>query len=99
MELLARDFLVAVVEGIDGDDSRDIAMRKLCFDEIVRRGELSVVASIALRVYTLDKEGFYGKSIRCEAMEELATRTGKLTDSSGSVELQEEPLKTTELGI
>jgi hypothetical protein len=47
----------------------------LCFDELVRRGNLEAVAGPALKVYTVDKHGFYGKVIRCEAMKEMATRT------------------------
>ncbi len=77
MELLARDFLVNVVEQTDSLDQRDIAMRKLCFAELSRRGELASIASSALKVYTLDEDGFYGKVIRCEAMAELAGRTAR----------------------
>ena len=75
MELLARNFLVGVVEQTDSPGQRDIEMRRLCFAELVRRGELWAVASIPLKVYTLDEDGFYGKVIRCEAMAELAGRT------------------------
>jgi hypothetical protein len=75
MELLARNFLVSVVERIDSADQRDIAMRRLCFTELSRRGELWAIASIALKIYTLDEDGFYGKVIRCEAMAQLAGRT------------------------
>ena len=75
MELLARNFLVGVVEQTDSPDHRDIEMRRLCFAELVRRGDLWAVASVPLKVYTLDDGGFYGKDIRCEAMAELAGRT------------------------
>ena len=75
MELLARNFLTGVVEQTDSPDQRDIEMRRLCFTELTRRGELWAIASTALKVYTLDKDGFYGKIIRCEAMAELAGRT------------------------
>jgi hypothetical protein len=75
MELLARNFLVSVVEQTDSPDQRDIEMRRLCFAELVRRGELWAVASSVLKIYTLDKDGFYGKVIRFEAMAELAGRT------------------------
>jgi hypothetical protein len=75
MELLARNFLTGVVEQTDSSDQRDIEMRRLCFTELTRRGELWAIASAALKVYTLDKDGFYGKIIRCEAMAELAGRT------------------------
>ncbi len=77
MELLARNFLVGVVEQTDSPDQRDIEMRRLCFAELVRRGELWAIVSNALKIYTLDEDGFYGKVIRCEAMAELAGRTGK----------------------
>ena len=75
MELLARNFLVSVVEWPDSPDRRDIEMRRLCFTELTRRGELWAISSIALKVYTLDEDGFYGKIIRSEAMAELAGRT------------------------
>jgi hypothetical protein len=52
-------------------------MRRLCFAELARRGELWAIVSSALKIYTLDEDGFYGKVIRCEAMAELAGRTGK----------------------
>ena len=75
MELLARNFLVSVVERTDSPDQRDVAMRRLCFVELTRRGELWSLASTALKIYTLDEDGFYGKVIRFEAMAELAGRT------------------------
>ena len=75
MELLARNFLTGVVEQTNSPDQRDIEMRRLCFTELGRRGELWAIASPALKVYTLDEDGFYGKIIRCEAMAELAGRT------------------------
>jgi hypothetical protein len=75
MELLARNFLTGVVEQTNSPDQRDIEMRRLCFTELGRRGELWAIASTALKVYTLDEDGFYGKIIRCEAMAELAGRT------------------------
>ena len=75
MELLARNCLTGVVEQTNSPDQRDIEMRRLCFTELGRRGELWAIASTALKVYTLDEDGFYGKIIRCEAMAELAGRT------------------------
>ena len=77
MELLARNFLVSVVERTDSPNQRDIEMRRLCFTELGRRGELWSIASTALKIYTLDEDGFYGKVIRFEAMAELAGRTVK----------------------
>ena len=84
MELLARNFLVGVVEQTNSPDQRDIEMRRLCFAELVRRGELWALASNALKVYTLDKDEFYGKIIRCEAMAELAGRTRPGEDAADS---------------
>jgi len=80
IELLARDFLVGVIENTDAVDQREVAMRSMCFDELVRRGELWSVASVALKVYVLDNDGLFSKSIHCEAMKELAGRTGKTPD-------------------
>ncbi|MGD0597703.1 MAG: hypothetical protein ABSA64_09330 [Sedimentisphaerales bacterium] len=91
MELLARNFLVGVVEQTDTADQRDIEMRRLCFAELARRGELWAVASIPLKVYTLDENGFYGKVIRCEAMAELAGRTRPGEDAAEDSETTNEP--------
>ncbi len=77
MELLGRDFLVGIVEQTGVTDRQIIEMQKICFNELLRRVELWSVASNALKVYTLDEGGFYGKIIRCEAMKELAARTGR----------------------
>ncbi len=86
MELLARNFLTGVVEQTDSPDQRDIEMRRLCFAELGRRGELWAIASTALKVYTLDEDGFYGKIIRCEAMAELAGRTRPGVGAAGNPE-------------
>lgn len=75
MELLTSDFLVEVVERTGSIEMRDITMRNLCFTELVRRGELAALSSDALKAYTLDTEGVFDKSIRCQAMKELADRT------------------------
>jgi len=85
MELLERNFLVSVVERTDSPDQRDIEMRRLCFTELTRRKELWSIASAALKVYTLDEDGFYGKVIRCEAMAELAGRTVKESSKAGEI--------------
>jgi hypothetical protein len=77
MELLAREFLVGVAERTDEVDRRDIEMRRLCFSELVRRGELFALSGDALKVYILNNNGLFSKSIQREAMEELAGRTGK----------------------
>ncbi len=91
MELLARNFLVSVVERTDSPDRRDIEMRCLCFNELSRRGELWSIESTALKVYTLDEDGFYGKTIRCEAMAELAGRTRPGKEAAENAEPAEEP--------
>ncbi len=75
MELLTRDFLVEVVERTGSAEMRDVTMRNLCFTELVRRGELWAVSSDALKTYTLNTEGVFDKSIRYQAMKELAKRT------------------------
>jgi len=75
MELLTSDFLVEVVERTGSIEMRDVTMRNLCFTELVRRGELAALSSDALKAYTLDTEGVFDKSIRCQAMKELADRT------------------------
>jgi len=77
MELLAKDFLVEVVEETNAIDQLDIAMRRMCFTELIRREELLTIASDALKVYILDEGGFYGKVIQCAAMKELAGRTSE----------------------
>ena len=91
MELLARNFLTGVVEQTNSPDQRDIEMRRLCFAELTRRGELWAIASTALKVYTLDEDGFYGKIIRCEAMAELAGRTRPGEGAAEDPETTNEP--------
>src|SRR4030042_1432681 len=50
MELLELDFLLKVVESANGDnDEKDIAIRKLNFNELSRRGELNQLDSAALK--------------------------------------------------
>ena len=84
MELLARDFLVGVVEQTGAVDQRDIAMQRLCFAELLRRGELWAVASNTLKVYVLDEGKLFGKEICCAAMKELAERTGKVAEQTAN---------------
>ena len=91
MELLARNFLVGVVEQTGSPDQRDIEMRRLCFAELVRRGELWAIVSNALKIYTLDEDGFYGKVICCEAMAELAGRTRPGEGAAEDSETTNEP--------
>lgn len=80
-ELLTRDFLVDVVERTDSLEMCDVTMRNLCFIELVRRGELGAVSSDALKTYTLNTEGVFDKSIRYQAMKELAGRTARAQTS------------------
>jgi hypothetical protein len=81
MELLTRDFLVEVVERTGSVEMHDVTMRNLCFTELVRRGELGAVSSDALKTYTLNTEGVFDKSIRYQAMKELAGRTTRTQTS------------------
>ena len=91
MELLARNFLADIVEQTNSPDQRDIEMRRLCFAELARRGELWALASSALKIYTLDENGFYGKVIRFEAMAELAGRTRPGKGAAEDSETTNEP--------
>jgi hypothetical protein len=76
MEMLKRDFLVSIVENTQGDDKNDVTLRKLSFDELARRGELKAADSKSLTVYAVNEGNLYDKGIQCEAMKELAGRTG-----------------------
>jgi len=76
MEMLEQDFLVGTVEKTKGDDNDDVMMRKLSFNELLRRGQLKSAGSKSLKVYAVNKGNLYGKDIQCEAMKELAERTG-----------------------
>ena len=75
MELLEMDFLLSVVENTKGDDKNDVTMRKLVFNELMRRDQVSAVDSQALKMYTVDEDKLYGKDIQCEAMKKLTDRT------------------------
>ena len=75
MEMLEMDFLLSVVENTKGDDKNDITMRKLVFNELIRREEVDTIDSNSLKVYTLDEDRLYGKDIQCEAMKKLTERT------------------------
>jgi len=85
MELLSRDFLAGVVEQTASADNRHITIRKLCFNELSRRNELSAISSAALKIYTLDEDSYYGKTIRCQAMAELAARTLKEQQNAAEI--------------
>lgn len=75
MEMLDMDFLLNVVEHTKGDDKNDVTMRKLVFNELLRREQLEAVDSNALKVYTINEDNLYGKEIQCEAMKKLTERT------------------------
>jgi hypothetical protein len=75
MEMLEMDFLLGVIEATDGDDKNDVAMRKLSFNEVLRRNQQSEIDSPAMTVYAVDSRQLYGKDIQCAAMKELTRRT------------------------
>jgi len=75
MELLELDFLLSVIESTKGNDKNDVTMRKLGFNELIRREQADTIDSNALKVYAIDKGSLYGKVIQCEAMRVLTDRT------------------------
>lgn len=75
MDLLEMDFLLGVIENTDGEDKNDVAMRRLSFNEVLRRNQQSDIDSAALSVYAVDEKELYGKDIQCAAMKELTRRT------------------------
>ena len=75
MELLELDFLLSIVENTDGDDKLDITMRKLTFNEILRRTEQNEINSSSLTVYAINADDFFDKNIQCQALTELSRRT------------------------
>ena len=75
MEVLELDFLLSVVESTQSHDSNDVTMRKLDFNELIRRGLLNEIDSDAIKVYAKDENKFYGREIQCAAMKELTIRT------------------------
>ena len=83
MEMLELDFLLSVVEHTKGDDKNDVTMRKLVFNELLRREQLETIDSNALKVYTIDESNLYGKDIQCEAMKKMTERTTRKSKDSG----------------
>lgn len=77
MDLLELDFLLSIVENTKGNDPNDVTMRKLNFNEVLRREKQSHIDSNALTVYVVNSGNLYGKDIQCEATKELAKRTAK----------------------
>ena len=75
-EMLEQDLLVRIVEQTEGTDQYDVMMRRLSFNELVRREQLGAADSRALKVYAVNRANLYGKDIQCQAMRELAERTG-----------------------
>jgi len=80
MEVLGVGFLVGIIEKTDEIDEDDVVMRKLSFNELVRRGRLGAVDSNVLRAYAINQDDLYGKEVQCEAMKELALRPGHESD-------------------
>jgi len=80
MELLELNFLLSIVENTKGNGRNDVTMRKLNFNEVLRREKLSQVSSKVLTVYAIDRGKLYGKDIQCKAMGELAERTMRMND-------------------
>ena len=83
MEILDLDFLLSIVENTEGNDKKDVAMRRLTFDELLRREQLDTIDSNALRVYAMNEGELYGKVIQCEAMKVLTERTTRMGKHSG----------------
>jgi len=83
MEMLELDFLLSVIEKTDGDDKNDVMMRKLDFNEVLRRGKQNEIDSEALTVYAVNEGNLYGKDIQCEAMKELTKRTTQKSKDIG----------------
>ncbi len=83
MEILDLDFLLSVVENTEGNDKNDVAMRRLTFDELLRREQLDTVDSNSLKVYAMNEGELYGKVIQCEAMKVLTERTVRKSKHGG----------------
>jgi hypothetical protein len=75
MEILDLDFLVKIVEKTRGKNKKNVTMRQLVFNELVRREKLDVIKSKTLNIYTINKGNVYSKNIQSEAMRELSKRT------------------------
>ena len=74
-ELLELDLLLRIVDDTKGSNVNDTTMRKLVFNELLRREDHNRIDSNALKVYATNKDNLYGKEIQCEAIKELAERT------------------------
>ena len=83
MEMLELDFLLSIVEKTGGDGKNDVTMRKLNFNELLRREQLNEIDSNALKVYAVDEGNLYGKDIQCQAIKELTVRTARKSKHGG----------------
>jgi len=79
MELLELDFLLSVVTNTAGRDKNSVTMRKLAFNELVRRAKLNHIRSGILKLYAINKGNLYDKDIQCEAISEMSRRTAQRT--------------------
>jgi hypothetical protein len=77
MEILDLDFLLSIVENTEGRDKNDVTMRRLTFDELLRREQQDTIDSNSLKVYAMNEGELYGKVIQCEAMKVLTERTAR----------------------
>jgi len=75
LELLDTDFLLSIIEDLQENEGNDLTMRKICFNEMLRRDLRNHIDSQALEVYAVDSNCNYGKDIQSQAMMELAQRT------------------------
>ncbi len=75
LELIEVDFLLDVVENTKSDETKDVTMRKLAFEDLMRRNKIHELDSAALKIYALNESDLYGKDIQFEAFKELAERT------------------------
>ena len=79
MELLELDFLLSVVANTAGRDKNSVTMRKLAFNELVRRAKLNHIRSGILKLYAINQGNLYDKDIQCEAISEMSRRTAQKT--------------------
>ena len=79
IEIIETVFLINIIEDTGSSDSNDVSMRRFAFNEMVRRGLLCKVDGPTLRVYALNSNNLYGKTIQCEALKELSIRTSHKT--------------------
>jgi len=82
MELLELGFLLSVLEDMSSAEVSDVTMRRLSFEEILRRDKLNRVNSKVLKIYAKDEQGFYDSQIQCEAMKQLNQRTKAVQQAS-----------------